>query len=74
MATLALLGVAASTRPGRIGVWVDQSVGRSGEAKIAAIGVKVRRWVSFHGSEASMSRPIWSISAALCPVEFTSMA
>ncbi|MBX7249608.1 MAG: lipoyl(octanoyl) transferase LipB [Caulobacteraceae bacterium] len=31
---------------GRVGVWTDTS---AGEAKIAAIGVKVRRWVSFHG-------------------------
>ena len=31
---------------GRVGVWVDSP---EGEAKIAAIGVRVRRWVSFHG-------------------------
>lgn len=31
---------------GRVGVWTDTP---AGEAKIAAIGVKVRRWVSFHG-------------------------
>jgi lipoyl(octanoyl) transferase len=31
---------------GRVGVWTDTP---TGEAKIAAIGVKVRRWVSFHG-------------------------
>lgn len=31
---------------GRVGVWTDT---RTGPAKIAAIGVKVRRWVSFHG-------------------------
>jgi lipoyl(octanoyl) transferase len=31
---------------GRVGVWTDTPLG---EAKIAAIGVKVRRWVSFHG-------------------------
>lgn len=31
---------------GRVGVWTDTP---RGEAKIAAIGVKVRRWVSFHG-------------------------
>jgi len=43
---LAGLGVAGETREGRIGVWVE---GPSGEAKIAALGVKLRRWVSFHG-------------------------
>lgn len=31
---------------GRVGVWTDTP---AGEGKIAAIGVKVRRWVSFHG-------------------------
>ncbi len=43
---LAALGVEAGPRDGRIGVWVEKA---PGEAKIAAIGVKLRRWVSFHG-------------------------
>jgi lipoyl(octanoyl) transferase len=43
---LAALGVEAGPRDGRIGVWVEKGLG---EAKIAAIGVKLRRWVSFHG-------------------------
>jgi len=43
---LAILGVEAGPRDGRIGVWVEKGLG---EAKIAAIGVKLRRWVSFHG-------------------------
>jgi lipoyl(octanoyl) transferase len=44
--TLARFGVAGERREGRVGIWV-----RSGnhEAKIAAIGVRVRRWVSYHG-------------------------
>ena len=33
-------------RAGRVGIWVETD---SGEAKIAAIGVRVRRWVTFHG-------------------------
>jgi lipoyl(octanoyl) transferase len=47
---LARLGVIGQVRCGRIGVWVDRP-GSSppGEDKIAAIGVKLRRWVSFHG-------------------------
>jgi len=44
--TLADLGVVGERRPDRIGVWVADG---SGEAKIAAIGVRVRRWVTFHG-------------------------
>jgi lipoyl(octanoyl) transferase len=43
---LAALGVEAGPRDGRIGVWVDHD---GAEEKIAAIGVKLRRWVSFHG-------------------------
>ena len=40
-------GVHGERRPGRIGIWVVKPDG--GEAKIAAIGVRVRRWVTFHG-------------------------
>ena len=43
---LADLGVRGETRPDRVGVWVADD-GR--EDKIAAIGVKLRRWISFHG-------------------------
>ena len=44
---LALLGVRGERRTGRVGIWVDRGAGR--EDKIAAIGVRLRRWVSFHG-------------------------
>ncbi|MBK8174642.1 MAG: lipoyl(octanoyl) transferase LipB [Rhodospirillales bacterium] len=47
IASLASFEIKAHTSPGRIGIWVD--TGFAGEAKIAAIGVRVRRWVSFHG-------------------------
>ncbi|MAK65245.1 MAG: lipoate-protein ligase B, partial [Maricaulis sp.] len=43
----AQFGVEAGPRDGRVGVWVDRGGGR--EDKIAAIGVRLRRWVSFHG-------------------------
>jgi lipoyl(octanoyl) transferase len=55
IAALAALGVAGEVRPGRVGVWVqrpDKAPGPDGtprEDKIAAIGIKLRRWVSFHG-------------------------
>jgi len=49
---LAAFGVDGERRDGRVGIWVDR--GRHGgpagkEDKIAAIGVRLRRWVSFHG-------------------------
>lgn len=47
IAALEELGVAARKAPGRIGIWVDDPAGR--EAKIGAIGVRVRRWVTLHG-------------------------
>jgi lipoyl(octanoyl) transferase len=43
---LARLGVAGERRAGRVGIWVARP-GR--EDKIAAIGVRVRRWVTYHG-------------------------
>ena len=45
---LALLGVRGERRDGRVGIWVVDRSGAS-EAKIAAIGVRVSRWVSWHG-------------------------
>jgi lipoyl(octanoyl) transferase len=50
IASLARLGVAGAVRPGRVGVWVERAdKGPGVEDKIAAIGIRVRRWVSFHG-------------------------
>ena len=44
---LAIVGVAAWRAEGRIGIWTRDAAGR--EAKIGAIGVRVRRWVTLHG-------------------------
>ena len=44
---LADFGVAARRAEGRIGIWTYDKQGR--EAKIGAIGVRVRRWVTLHG-------------------------
>jgi lipoyl(octanoyl) transferase len=45
--TLAAFNVKGERREGRVGIWVARSGGR--EDKIAAIGVRVRKWVTFHG-------------------------
>ena len=50
IASLAALGVTGEVRPDRVGVWVrrpDRGVGI--EDKIAAIGLRVSKWVSLHG-------------------------
>ena len=46
IAVLADFGIAARSEPGRVGIWTGRG---AEEAKIGAIGVRVRRWVSFHG-------------------------
>lgn len=55
IAALAEFNVRGEIRPGRVGVWVRRPDlppnpdGSAHEDKIAAIGVKLRRWISFHG-------------------------
>ena len=55
IAALAEFGVAGRISEGRVGVWVPRPEkpalfdGTMREDKIAAIGIKLRRWVSFHG-------------------------
>lgn len=44
--TLATFGVVGERRGGRVGVWV---VTDAGEKKIAALGIRLRKWISFHG-------------------------
>jgi lipoyl(octanoyl) transferase len=50
MAALAEFNVTGETREGRVGVWVKRpDKGEGYEDKIAAIGIRLRKWVSFHG-------------------------
>jgi lipoyl(octanoyl) transferase len=55
IATLAEFGVRGERRPGRVGVWVvrpdrpPQPDGSPSEDKIAAVGIRLRKWVSLHG-------------------------
>lgn len=54
IAALAEFNVRGEIRPGRVGVWVVRPDrrgpdGQPAEDKIAAIGIKIRRWISFHG-------------------------
>ena len=48
--TLAAHNISGERREGRVGVWVPRpEKGLAREDKIAAIGVRVRKWVTFHG-------------------------
>ncbi len=54
--TMAAFNIRAERRAGRVGVWVarpDKGLGR--EDKIAAIGVRVSKWVTFHGISLNVS-------------------
>lgn len=53
IAVLAEFGIEGVIRDGRVGVWVTDRDGR--ESKIAAIGVRVRHWISFHGIAINVS-------------------
>ena len=44
---LAAFNVRGERRDGRIGIWVDRGGGR--EDKIAAVGVRIRHWITYHG-------------------------
>jgi lipoyl(octanoyl) transferase len=55
IATLAEFNITGEIRAGRVGVWVTRpdrpltAAGQQAEDKIAAIGIRLRKWISFHG-------------------------
>ena len=51
--SVAEFGIEGERRSGRVGVWVDQGYGI--EVKIAAIGIRVRKWVTFHAVSLNIS-------------------
>lgn len=62
IAALATQGIATRAISGKVGVWVDTP---AGPAKIAAIGVRVRRWVSFHGLSINVAPDLTHFSGIL---------
>jgi len=60
---LARLGIKGERRSGRVGIWVARG---SREDKVAAIGVRVRKWVSYHGIAVNVS-PDLSHYAGIVP-------
>ena len=56
IATLSAIGVTGVLRDGRIGVWVERSKqGKDTEDKIAALGIRVRKSISYHGLSINVS-------------------
>lgn len=47
--TLAYFGIRGERRKDRVGIWVENNSVLQKESKIAAIGIRLRKWVSFHG-------------------------
>lgn len=70
--TLAEFNIKGERREGRVGVWVDRTKpgGQLREDKIAAIGVRLRRWVSFHGVSLNVD-PILSHFEGITPCGVT---
>ncbi len=68
IAALGDLGVEAFRRDGRIGIWTLDIDGR--EAKIGAIGVRIRRWVTMHGIAVNLSPDLAHFSGIVpCGIE-----
>ena len=53
--TLATFHVEGRTHPDRVGIWVSRPGDGAAEDKIAALGIRLRRWVSFHGIALNVS-------------------
>lgn len=49
---LAVYGICGERRDNRVGIWVDNN---GHESKIAAIGIRVRKWVTYHGIAINIS-------------------
>jgi lipoyl(octanoyl) transferase len=72
IATLCAFNIRCERRDGRVGVWVPRpEKGDGAEDKIAAIGIRVRRWVSFHGLSVNVE-PDLSHYGGIVPCGITS--
>jgi lipoyl(octanoyl) transferase len=64
--TLAAFNVTGERREDRVGVWIKRpDKGHGFEDKIAAIGVRLRRWVSFHGISINVEPDLTHFSAII---------
>lgn len=74
--TLAQFNVSGKVRAGRVGVWVERpekpalASGQMRDDKIAAIGVRVRKWVTFHGLSINLDPDLEHFSGIVpCGIE-----
>lgn len=66
--TLSDFGVEAWRAPGRVGIWTQGVDGR--EAKIGAIGIRIRRWVTMHGFSVNLAPDLSHFSGIVpCGIE-----
>jgi len=61
--TLKVFDIKGERREGRVGIWVVRENGR--EDKIAAIGVRVRRWITYHGISINLSPDLEHFSSII---------
>ena len=72
IATLASFNVTGEIREGRVGVWVQRPekprlvTGAVSEDKIAAIGIRLKKWVSYHGISINVE-PDWDHFGGIVP-------
>ena len=66
IAALADLGIRGETREGRVGIWIADPGPPPSESKIAALGIRIRRGVSFHGASLNVT-PDLSHYAGIIP-------
>lgn len=77
--TLASFGIPAYSRKGiETGVWVDAAVPPSPPGKIAAIGVRIERWIAYHGLALNVDPDLscfdWIVPCGLADVRTVAMA
>lgn len=55
VAALAEFGISGHRRSGQVGIWVSDKENLKQQDKIAAIGIRLRRWVSYHGMSINLA-------------------
>lgn len=54
ISSLALVGIPSHIKPNKVGIWVENSTNKI-DSKIAAIGLRLKRWITYHGVAINIS-------------------